>query len=156
MTTLSIDLIYIIIEFIKLGILNEKLFASICCDFMKEFEELEKKKFECFTKIIFSDKFLENAKYINGSEENLSTLLCILQVYFNKLDSNVVQNQLIEFMENDNENEQEYLEKSELAMKVKKTFDTFNKYSNREEYVSKIKITMDDKLQTTLVQVTFL
>lgn len=154
----SIDLVWEIVEFIRMNVLDCQLFNIISNDFIKEFEKTERVRTTCFIRLIFSDAFMESPKYINKSESELSTLLCILQVYFSKLNNDEIQHNLIEFMENDNDNEQEYLEKAESAMKIKKCIDFFNSHSRKNEYVAKLVVTdyTENGVNTNILHLTFI
>jgi hypothetical protein len=119
---------------VALFITNEELFdISLFNELVNTMlDDIEQKKLKILLNILSSDKINVNPISFSKSFGTILNLFIgILQVFFSKINLDNFNNELVDWLETDNENEQEYLYSAEVAKKIHELIRIFqNKSKN--------------------------
>lgn len=127
---INLDLISVVAAFIT----NEKLFDVSLFNGIVSImlNDIEKKKLTILLNILSSDNLDINPTTFSKSfGPIINSLIGILQVFFYKINLDDFNNKLVDWLENDNENEQQYLDSAETAKSVHQLIESFNGRSKK-------------------------
>jgi hypothetical protein len=155
--TLDIVLFVKIIELVEnTDVFDVKLWNEIKTDVITDHGQ---KKYEVIKKILLSGKKY-NTDLIVDNREILHCVACCFQALF-KLNIQETKEKLLEWLESNNENEGQYLEKAKAVKVVNNVIDGFNNRTETKNMVSSLKVREatwfegEEKKQNLLIEIIF-
>ena len=126
----NFELINSIMEYIEADFIDNKLFNDISKT-MIDSSTNEGRRFNICVNLMLHNNVFNHKNFLKANGDIINLLLAIFQGLFNKIDIDLVKEKLLSYLEEDNENENEYLLKSNRIKVVYNTIEIFNKYSSK-------------------------
>jgi hypothetical protein len=143
-----IEVVAYIIDFVNADIIDKELFEGIFDNFCKNCDGRQGMRLRILVNLIKHN--LENdeedyfnfepyAKAIHGDTFNL--FMCILQTVFTNMNYETFKEKLLDYMETDNDNENEYLMKANFVKQINRLIEKMRDCSSKGLFVECVSFT---------------